>query len=354
MKRIGYVMIICLLLLMSGCFSKKAEETGNTNIIEHPKNNESVEKTYDFLKLMDARQFVITDPQGNSVSVDDVQATKSVVQYFTDLLSDTTSIDYIYSLVVWQNGDPYVIQMSPVGIKVNEHAYRYANKQNGEKAIAAVEEVLTKYYWDTIVDVDRIYVNADDIMKTISVDDSEISTIVSIIKNSTYYKEEQTHHPLYPNYSIELSIGGKAQLEVQLLNSQMLGIHIGEKRFLYKTSEDLWAVIERQVPIPSYDIGDVFYLFRSTALAIKSNSKSWELRDENDQYQAGFRDAITRELLVAMPTDEPFEGEMMQLTYYVQGTEANVHIGEQGFVYQGKHYRSNDLLNRILYLLDSL
>lgn len=361
MKQINYyVIIVCLVLLLSGCFSKKAEETGNSNIIEHPKIDESVEKTYDFLNLMNAQQILISDPQGNSVSVRDVQATQSIVQYFTDLLSDDSPTDYMYSLVAWQNGDPYVVQMSPTGIKVNEQAYTYQNKQNGEKAIVALEEVLTKYYWEIIVDVDRIYVNADDIMKTISVDDSEISTIVGIIKNSTYHNDGRTYNPLYPNYSIELSIGGKAQLEVQLLNSQVLGAKIGEKWFLYTVSKDLWTIIERQVPIPSYDINDIFYLFRSEGLSVKSNNKNWELRSENDKYSEndeyleGFRDAITRELLVAMPSDDPFQDEAMQLTYYVQGTEITVHVGEQGFVYQGQHYRSNDILKRIIYLLDSL
>ncbi len=349
MKKQITILLICLsVVAISGCFFKGEKETSNPVVIDDP--DQQIEY-YDYKKLANSEQVIINDIAGNVVVINEQKAAKEVAQYLNRLYRSEQAGPYTYSVAMWHNNETYVVQLGQNGVKVNEQSYRYEEEENALKVLTVVENLLVANYWDSIVDVDRIYVNADDIVRTISANDHDITTIVELIKESTYLPDAKQYAPLFPNYDLELSIGGKAQVEVKLLNPQFLGVTIVEKQFIYEVSPELWEIIDKQMPIPSYVEKDLFYLFQSSRLFISDQNKTWEF-DTEDYYLHGKRDAIIRELLVALPTDEPFTDEKVKLTFTVGKKETVVYMNEQGFAYEGQNYRSDDVYKRIINIVE--
>jgi hypothetical protein len=325
------------------------------NNIEDDENIVNSKQDHSFLQFKDADEIVINDQNGNLVVVNDNETIADLAQYFIELYLDTESERiYAYSITFSVNNNKYDIKINQTSINVNGTNYTFKNTQNGSELLRTVENLIVDFYWDSIVEVDRIYVNADDIVRTIAVNDSDIPKIVNIIKDSHKVEVNRSIYSVFPNYSLELSYGDSYQLEVILLHRQLIGIYIGEQLFIYQISPELWEIIDRQVPKTTYKSNDLYYLFQSSNLTAIVNDIKWDVFDEDKSNMQDVRDQIVRELLISLPDEQQVQSELFELDFRIKDSNVKVLIGEQGFEYEGQYYRSNNIKSRVINILNKL
>jgi len=359
--KIGFLIltsfIVIFILYIIGISEPTSDPIIEQPHIEDDKNNADYQQEHSFLQFMDADKLIIDGQNGNTVVINDNKTITALAQYFIELYLDTElETSYHYTITFFVNDNKYDIKVNETNINVNGTNYTFKNAQNSRELLKNIENLIVDFYWNSIVEVDRIYVNADDIVRTIAVNDSDIPTIVNIIKNSYRVEADRSIYSIFPNYSLELSYGDSYQLKINLLHRQLMGLYIGEQLYIYQISPELWDIIDRQVPKATYKNNDLYYLFESSNLTIVVNDIKWQVSDEDDSNMQDVRDQIIRELLISLPDEQQMGSELSasELEFEINDKNVKVVIGEQGFEYEGQYYRSNNIKSRIINILNKL
>ncbi|MBO8171033.1 MAG: hypothetical protein H0Z33_03970 [Bacillaceae bacterium] len=361
----GYALVLSLFgiaLFVSGCSNDTADDQNvSKNTVQETAEIETVTESSsssgDMASLLqDVKKITIISMDGSEINVEldpfitDIQDLLPTLQK-----SDKTLSTFDYTVVFWnQQDDPVVMQVGENGVKLGD---TYYTGSTVTLLMDLVENYAGNHFFDNL-QIDRIMISARDLGQTKQFSGEDVRVITQSLQNARFIQEPpRIQDPLYPYYVLELDVGGKQIIEVELISPTLLSVDLGEKRSYYQLKESLYGPLKKQIPLMDYSPGHIKYLFKSSEIKLIDMAEMLpkaEILVGGEGTDPLEVRSITHFFVRLLSTGEPADINLnknspsMMLQFKINDTIIPVAVYPDGFIYKNQAYEREGIQQAIV------
>lgn len=356
----------CLLgvsLLVTGCSADQTADVKlNKNTIETsdrrevqspPAQNPSLEPPA-LLKQVNKVSVITQD--GSEVSIDTESFVAEVQELFAALTqSDQSVSNFDYTVVLWTKQDqPLVMQVGENGVKLGDTYYR-------GKTIPLLNHIIKNFVGNNYfrdLQVDRIMISARDLGQTKQLNGEQVEYITNTLQKAQYIQDQpRLKDPLFPYYVLELDIGGKQIVEVDVISPTLMSVKLGKEGSYYQLQDSIFGPLKEEIPLIDFSQRNIKYLFKASQMKITDQSnqlpKSEMIIGENGTDPLEVKSIthyFARLLSSGSLEDMDFSGQSpsIVLQFMTDGRNVPVEVFADGFIFMENTYSRAGILEDIV------
>jgi hypothetical protein len=286
---------------------------------------------------------VMTD-NGTEITINKEKFVETFLPFYEtwEMVDKASANNYEYSIILRSSIDhPVVLQVGSKEMKWDQTSY--VGDDMGEFT-RFIREAAAKNFLKQL-EAYQLMVTAKDLGQTKSLGAEESDQILKIIQSASYtHGKPRLNYPLYPYYVIELDVGGKNIVKVDVISPTLLAVQSGEDRLYYQTEDSLFSPLKEAVSLVDYSAANMKYLFKATDMLVVDHSRLYQdkrlilNRDKINSFEAkSIIHNFVRSLIESQDkgknsdnsTDEP----IYTLKFEVADQEERVYIFKNHFVY---------------------
>ncbi|MCF6093853.1 hypothetical protein L1765_07640 [Microaerobacter geothermalis] len=352
------VIMLTITSFIVGC-NKQQEAVSETlmknQIEEKPsgENSDQENQSLDLLLNNIDRVSVITK-DGTEVPIEDQGFIKELSFSLKDLTpSSIEPTSFIYTVILWLSSDePVVLQIGENGILMGEQFYQ-------GKSVIYLQDYIHKWVGLNLVKslpLDQMFLYSRDMNLSAPLVKSDMERIREVIQDAQYLEEKPAvKNPLYPYYVLELDIGGKEIIEVEVLNETLISVPTSNGYYYYQLTESISPVLKKALPSTEYQSDHIKSLFLSKGVRIKNlsgktNGAAVELSSEtmDPVYAQSIAHSLVRLLEQGTPAKLTENNKKALITFLLEDREVSVAIYDNFFIFNNQVFGTANIFEKIV------
>ncbi|MBM7590642.1 hypothetical protein [Brevibacillus fulvus] len=235
---------------------------------------------------------------------------------------------------------------APLVVEVGKQASQFADQTyrgvGAEKLYGWIHGIVGKTLLQN--EVKEIVVNADDLTRSLRLNDQETADVMRLLANSESVDQlEIPQFPLYPGYRLRLDFAETA-LEAKILTPTLLYFEAGSDQHYLRVDSELFSKLTEWIPLTGGSGDEFAPLYKTTELQISPGSdpevKAAKYKMADSTFEQGLSHQLVRLLKQAKPATEiPLPDKAnFSLVFVVNGEKQAVDFYTDAFVFAGKTY----------------
>lgn len=350
-------------MMVSGCTDENAageQEPLSKNIVQDQDGNQTgsdlmVTSRYLFEANEVDRLTIITE-DGSEINLDKEPFLTEMLGIMDTLTTtETHSTSFDYTIVLWTiHDEPVVMQVGKDVLKIGDTYYE-------GNTMVLLNDLVKKYagnFYFQELNIDRIMISARDLGKTKQLSGESLQNMIETLRNARYLEEPpRLRDPLFPYYVLELDIGGKQIVEVDVLSPTLLSVAYGEERSYYQLEDSLFGSLKEQISLVDYSPHHVKYLYKTNELKLIDQGDYLPMgeivlggEDTDPLEMKALTHAFVRMLSQGEKDSNVSleEQPSLMLLFQVNDERLQVPVYRNGFIYRQQPYAREGIFNDIL------
>ncbi len=355
--------MLALTSFVSGCSDDDSAtnqmEPLSKNTVQDQKGDLSGNEAMSSRFLFDANEvdrLTIITEDGSEINLEKEPLLTEMLGIMDTLTTSATpSTSFDYTIVLWTvHDEPVVMQIGKDVLKVGDTYYE-------GNTMVLLNDLVKKYAGNLYLkelNIDRVMISARDLGKTKQLSGESFLNMIEILRNAQYLeKPPRLRDPLFPYYVLELDIGGKQIVEVDVLSPTLLSVAYGEEHSYYQLNDSIFGSLKEQISLIDYTPHHVKYLFKTNELRIVDLGDSLPVGEivlageDTDPLEMK---ALTHSFVRMLSEGKRNSGVSLEekpslmLLFQVNDEKLQVPVFRNGFIYRQQLYEREGIFDDIL------